>query len=108
MSIDTTPDEPDYAVTPTRPKTAPRQQSRQAGGPRKVSRYTLDLEQNQHQFMKLFATHNNVSGSKIMRTMLYFLESDTEFADRVLNEVFAEDGNATDSEEPTDETDPVS
>lgn len=84
MSTDAT----DFQLSPTRPMSAPRQQVRNAGGPRKVVRYTLDLAQQQHQFLKLFALTHDVVGSKVMRTMLYLLESNDEFRAQVLNEVF--------------------
>jgi hypothetical protein len=78
----------EYELSNTRPKTAERRLNRQ-NAPRKVLRYTLDLEAQQHQFLKLFAIQHGVVGSKVMRTMLYLLEADKVFADRVLNEVFS-------------------
>lgn len=84
-------DETDYSLSSTRPMSAPRQQVRQPGGPRKVVRFTLDLEQQQHQFLKLFSYQHGLVGSKVMRTMLYLLEADPAFAQRVLSEVYAEE-----------------
>lgn len=74
----------------TRPKTAPRHAHRPPGG-RKVMRYTLDLEHEQHRFLKLFSIQHNVSASKVMRTMLYMLETDHTFVTRVMGEVFDQD-----------------
>jgi len=74
----------------TRPAVASRK-ARRPREPRKVTRYTLDLERNQHQFLRLFSLQHEVEASKVMRTLLYLLEADSTLADRVLGELFADD-----------------
>lgn len=58
---------------------------------RKVTRFTLDLEREQHTFLRLFALQNGIQASLVMRTLLYILETDFEVAERVINEIFSEE-----------------
>lgn len=74
----------------TRPAVASRR-ARQGQKTRNVTRYTLDLEKNQHQFLRLFAISNECDASKVMRTLLYLLEADDTLANRVLDELFGEE-----------------
>ncbi|MGV8845812.1 hypothetical protein [Tessaracoccus sp.] len=89
----------------TRPVRAPRRATG-TRGTKKVTRYTLDLDGQQHLFLRMFALQNEVDASKVMRTLLYFLESDQDLANRVLDEIFgAELGDEPDEPDETDETD---
>ena len=56
----------------------------------KVIRFTLDLEEEQHRFLKLFAFDNEIKASPAMRTLLYLLETDINIATRVIDEIFAD------------------
>ena len=61
--------------------------------PRKVTRFTLDLEAAQHQWLRLFSLSNGVESSKVCRVLLYLLEADQSLQQRVYDELFAEDEN---------------
>ena len=93
----------DEAVSRTRPIHAVRRASN-TRGTKKVTRYTLDLDGQQHMFLRMFALQNEVEASKVMRTMLYFLESDRDLANRVLDEIFGTEAGVEDS---TDDSDAV-
>lgn len=82
---------PETVAAPTRPAVASRRARRGSAGRRAVTRYTLDLENQQHMFLRLFSLQNDVEASKVCRTLLYLLESDPEVQNRVLNELFADD-----------------
>jgi hypothetical protein len=92
----------------TRPAVASRKARRPAGGARKVTRYTLDLEVQQHKFLRWFAIDNEIEASKVMRGLLYLLEAGNDLPagvtlrDLVIDEIFAEDVPAEDV--PTEET----
>lgn len=81
---------PQLAVVPTRPAVASRR-ARRGKEPRKVTRYTLDLETQQHKYLRMFALDNDTEASKVMRTLLYLLEADETLRQRVRDELFAED-----------------
>lgn len=80
----------------TRPAVASRHARRPAAGPRKVTRYTLDLEAEMHLHLRMFAVQHGIEASKIMRTLLYLLEAGNELPagktlrDLVLEELFAD------------------
>lgn len=74
-------------ATQTRPSVAPRQ-ARHAAGTRRVTRYTLDLEAEQHKFLRMYAVSHDVEASKVMRTLLFLLEADQSLSKRVLQEIF--------------------
>ena len=81
----------------TRPAVASRKARRPIGGVRKVTRYTLDLETEQHRFLRIWAVTHEVNASKCMRALLFLLEAGNELphgktlSDLVLDEIFAED-----------------
>lgn len=71
--------------------TRPSVVTRRAAHPkRKVVRFTLDLDREQHQFLRLFALQNGVQASLVMRTLLYILETNLEIATRVIDEIYAD------------------
>jgi hypothetical protein len=86
---DTADDSP-YTAAGTRPAVASRK-ARRPKEPRKVTRYTLDLEAEQHMFLRLLAIQEGVEASKICRALLYLLEADPSLRERVLDEIFAAD-----------------
>lgn len=57
---------------------------------RKTTRVTLDLDFEQHRFLKLFALENSIQSSVILRALLYCLETDEDLANKVIDEIFAE------------------
>lgn len=81
---------PTPAPAPTRPTVASRR-ARRPKEARKVTRYTLDLETQQHRFLRLFAIQHDVEASKVMRTLLWLLEADPTLQARVIDELFADD-----------------
>lgn len=82
---------------PSRPASASRKARRPAGGARKVTRYTLDLESQQHLYLRMFAISNGLEASKVMRGLLFLLEAGNELpggvtlADLLLDEIFADE-----------------
>lgn len=57
---------------------------------RKTVRFTLDLDSEQHRFLKLFSIENGIQSSVIMRALIYLLEVDEDLANRIIDEIFAE------------------
>lgn len=57
---------------------------------RKVIRFTLDLDFEQHKFLKLFSLENGVQSSVVMRTLLLKLETDKKLREKILNMIFSE------------------
>ncbi len=96
-ATEASPEDQATGPAPTRPTVASRHARRKNGQARKVSRYTLDLEPEQHKFLRLFAVSNDVDASKVMRTLLHLLEvqaplpSGQTLSSLVLDEIFYED-----------------
>lgn len=88
MAIDTNTDEDQYTSASTRPQVASRRATR-SRVPRRVTRYTLDLEAEQHRFLRLFALQNGIQASLVMRALLYLLETDVNIANRVIDEIYS-------------------
>ncbi|MBC9705820.1 MAG: hypothetical protein H9W81_12785 [Enterococcus sp.] len=57
---------------------------------RETVRFTLDLDPEQHRFLKLYSLENGVKASVILRALVYLLEVDETIANRVIDEIFAE------------------
>lgn len=89
MSTTTGTDEA-FVSSPTRPQTVSRHANRPRAA-RRVTRYTLDLDQEQHRFLRLFALQNGIQASLVMRALLYLLETDINIANRVIDEIYADD-----------------
>jgi len=53
-----------------------------------VQRYTVDLDREQRRTLALCAAEWEVDKSRIVRTLLYLLESDQQLRDRVQEELF--------------------
>lgn len=102
MSDQTTPvteapaDESPYTASPTRPATASHRSRRAARAPRKVTRYTLDLDHSQHMWLRLWSLQEGVEASRLCRALLLLCENDAELKERVLDEVFGEEPVAAD------------
>lgn len=75
---------------------------------RKVTRFTLDLEPEQHRFLKLFAVTHGIEASKVMRSLLYLLEagqplnSGRLLEDLVLDEVLGVDEDEAPAFDPAE------
>jgi hypothetical protein len=93
MSVAETPEEQLIENASTRPTAVTRHASRVQ---RKVIRFTLDLEKEQHTYLKLFAFQNGVQSALVMRTLLYLLEMDKDLATRVIEEIYGEEAQADD------------
>lgn len=57
----------------------------------KPIRITLDLDPQQHRFLKYFSIQNGIPSAMTMRCLLYMLETDINLAQRVVDEIFADD-----------------
>lgn len=57
---------------------------------RSTIRFSVDLDPEQHKFLKLFSIENGIQASVIMRALIYQLEVNEELANRVIDEIFSE------------------
>ena len=57
----------------------------------KTVRVTLDLTQEMHRFLKFFSIQNGIPSAMTMRCLLYMLETDINLAQRVIDEIFADE-----------------
>lgn len=57
----------------------------------KSVRVTLDLDPEMHRFLKFFSIQNGIPSAMTMRCLLYMLETDINLAQRVVDEIFADD-----------------
>lgn len=55
-----------------------------------LKRITLDLDREQHTFLKLFTSENNALASVVFRVMVDRLEKDSELQAWVLDAIFSE------------------
>lgn len=55
-----------------------------------LKRITLDLDKEQHTFLKLFTSENNALASVVFRVMVDRLEKDAELQEWVLDAIFSE------------------
>ena len=56
---------------------------------RRIVRFSLDLEAEQRNFVRLFALKNGINASVVMRAMIYVLETDPEFANQIIDLIFS-------------------
>lgn len=54
----------------------------------RVVRFSLDLDVNQKNFLRLYATKAELSASIVLRAMIHILQTDKNFSDRVLDLIF--------------------
>jgi len=54
----------------------------------RVVRFSLDLDVEQKNFLRLYAAKNEISASIILRAMIYVLETDIDFSNRILDLIF--------------------
>jgi hypothetical protein len=71
----------------TRPNLVTHRAARRNGD---VQRYTVDLDREQRRTLALCAAEWEVDKSRIVRTLLYLLESDDSLRERVQQELFDE------------------
>lgn len=57
----------------------------------KPIRITLDLAPETHKFLKFFSIQNGIPSAMTLRCLLYILETDINIAQRVVDEIFADD-----------------
>lgn len=55
---------------------------------RRIVRFSLDLEEQQRNFVRLFALKNGINASVVMRAMLFKLETDPDFANEIIDLIF--------------------
>lgn len=58
---------------------------------RKTTRFSVDLELEQHQFLKEFSSENDIKASVIMRALIYLMEIDENIANRVIDYIFEQE-----------------
>ena len=57
----------------------------------KPVRITVDLNPETHRFLRYFSIQNGIPSAMTMRCLLYLLETDINIAQRVVDEIFADD-----------------
>ena len=57
----------------------------------KTVRITLDLQPEMHRFLRFFSIQNGIPSAMTMRCLLYMLETDINLAQRVVDEIFADE-----------------
>lgn len=57
---------------------------------RRFVRFSLDLDVEQKNFLKLFATNNGIQSATVLRALIYLLETDEELMQEVLDAIFIE------------------
>lgn len=55
---------------------------------RRIVRFSLDLEEQQRNYVRLFALKNGINASVVMRALLFKLETDAEFANEIIDLIF--------------------
>jgi hypothetical protein len=55
---------------------------------RRIVRFSLDLEEQQRNYVRLFALKNGINASVVMRAMLFKLETSPEFANEIIDLIF--------------------
>jgi len=58
------------------------------GDTRKVVRLALEVDGEQKNFLRMFAMQNNLPVSIIMRCMIYIAETDIDFQNRIIDEIY--------------------
>lgn len=76
---------------------------------RRIVRFSLDLEEQQRNYVRLFALKNGINASVVMRAMLFKLETDPDFANEIIDLIFyvPEEEVADDEYETPEETAPA-
>ena len=54
-------------------------------------RFTIDLDSDQYEFLKSFSEEHGITSSIVLRALLYVLEIDEQFANRVVEEFFEDE-----------------
>jgi hypothetical protein len=54
----------------------------------RVVRFSLDLDVEQKNFLRTYAAKNELSASIVLRAMIYVLETDIDFSNRILDLIF--------------------
>jgi hypothetical protein len=54
----------------------------------RVVRFSLDLDVEQKNFLRLYAAKSEISASIVLRAMIYILETDIDFSNRILDLIF--------------------
>lgn len=57
--------------------------------PEDPTRLTIDLDVEQHRFLKLFSIQNGFTASVLVRKLMQILREDEEFANAVLDTIFS-------------------
>ena len=54
----------------------------------RVVRFSLDLDVEQKNFLRMYAAKNELTASLVLRAMIYVLETDIDFSNRILDLIF--------------------
>lgn len=59
-------------------------------------RYTVDLPLDLHRALKMFSLMNDVEASKVIRAAIARLDTDTEFANKILADIYGDNDASPD------------
>lgn len=71
-------------------------------------RFTIDLDSDQYEFLKSFSEEHGITSSIVLRALLYVLEIDEQFANRVVEEFFEDEDDTLSNSEKKSEKKPKS
>jgi hypothetical protein len=54
----------------------------------RIVRFSLDLDADQKNFLRLYAAKAELSASIVLRAMIHILQTDKDFSDQVLDLIF--------------------
>lgn len=57
---------------------------------RRIVRFSLDLDVEQKNFLKFFATNNGIQAAVVLRALIFLLETDEKLMNATLDAIFIE------------------
>jgi len=61
----------------------------QASGP-KTHKIAIEVSESQYEFLRMFASQNDIPPSHVYRSLLYVMQTDMNVARRVVSEIYKE------------------
>ena len=71
----------------------------------RVVRFSLDLDVEQKNFLRTFAARNELSASLVLRAMIYELQTNIDFSNRIIDLIFYSPEIEVDEEEEGEDID---
>lgn len=73
----------------------------------RVVRFSLDLDVEQKNFLRTFAARNELSASLVLRAMIYELQTNIDFSNRIIDLIFYSPEIEADEEEEGEDIDSI-